>query len=85
MSSAELLKDLRDESTFTALFERHRGELQVHCYRMLGSYVDSEDLLAQAGRLRSRRPPRVPRLALPHRHERLPRRAAQQATPGPAT
>jgi RNA polymerase sigma-70 factor, ECF subfamily len=32
---------------FTALFERHRRELQVHCYRMLGSLQDSEDLVQE--------------------------------------
>ena len=35
------------EREFSALFERHRRELQVHCYRMLGSYQDSEDLLQE--------------------------------------
>ncbi len=36
-----------DESTFATLAERHRGEVQLHCYRMLGSYEDSEDLIQE--------------------------------------
>ena len=34
-----------DEITFSALFERHRRALQAHCYRMVGSFEDSEDLV----------------------------------------
>jgi RNA polymerase sigma-70 factor (ECF subfamily) len=33
-----------DEAAFSALVERHRRELQVHCYRMLGSLDEAEDL-----------------------------------------
>jgi RNA polymerase sigma-70 factor, ECF subfamily len=47
-----------DELTFSGLFERHRRGLQAHCYRMVGSFEDSEDLVqetfARAWRARKR-------------------------------
>ncbi|MDP9865341.1 MULTISPECIES: RNA polymerase subunit sigma-70 [Streptosporangium] len=36
-----------DGSAFAALVKRHRRELHVHCYRMLGSFEEAEDLVQE--------------------------------------
>lgn len=37
-----------DETTFSGLVQAHWHELRVHCYRMVGSFTDSEDLVQEA-------------------------------------
>jgi len=47
VTGEEITATVVDDEEFRQLIGRHEGELRVHCYRMLGSVQDAEDVLQE--------------------------------------
>jgi RNA polymerase sigma-70 factor (ECF subfamily) len=47
VGEAAAATQISEQAEFAALFERHRRELHVHCYRLMGSLQDAEDLVQE--------------------------------------
>jgi DNA-directed RNA polymerase specialized sigma24 family protein len=76
-----------DEEAFRELTDPYRSELQLHCYRILGSVQDAEDLLQETllaawrGLERFECAGLATRVALSNRDQPLPERVARQRAP----
>jgi hypothetical protein len=90
MATGDLMSEARagDGDAFRALTQPFRAELQVHCYRMLGSFQDAEnalqDTLLAAWQGIGGFDERLDvHMALPDRLQSLPQRASRgEPTPG---